>query len=87
MDYLYRENYEKLAQAIILQAVRDYRNMQKKQEYTKPIKHIFFLTPVAVSTVQVHYTNFFVQNFGNVVFHTVVVVQVHEFMIFDIHLQ
>ena len=26
MDYLYRENYEKLAQAIILQAVRDYRN-------------------------------------------------------------
>lgn len=26
MDYLYRENYEKLAQTIILQAVRDYRN-------------------------------------------------------------
>ena len=26
MDYMYHENYEKLAQAIILQAVRDYRN-------------------------------------------------------------
>ena len=26
MDYLYQENYEKLANAIIMQAVRDYRN-------------------------------------------------------------
>ena len=26
MDSLYRENYEKLAQAIILQAVKDYRD-------------------------------------------------------------
>ena len=26
MGYLYQENYEKLAQAIIIQAVRDYRN-------------------------------------------------------------
>ncbi len=26
MDYLYKENYEKLANAIIIQAVRDYRN-------------------------------------------------------------
>ena len=26
MDYLYKENYEKLARAIIVQAVRDYRN-------------------------------------------------------------
>ena len=26
MDYLYKENYEKLARAIIYQAVRDYRN-------------------------------------------------------------
>ena len=26
MDCLYRENYEKLAQAIILQAVKDYRD-------------------------------------------------------------
>ena len=26
MDYLYQENYEKLANAIIIQAVRDYRN-------------------------------------------------------------
>ena len=26
MGYLYQENYEKLANAIILQAVRDYRN-------------------------------------------------------------
>ncbi len=26
MDYLYRENYEKLAEAIILQAVKDYRD-------------------------------------------------------------
>ena len=26
MDYLYKENYENLARAIIVQAVRDYRN-------------------------------------------------------------
>ena len=26
MDFLYQENYEKLANAIIVQAVRDYRN-------------------------------------------------------------
>lgn len=26
MDYPYRENYEKLAEAIILQAVKDYRD-------------------------------------------------------------
>ena len=31
MDYLYRENYEKLAQAIIIQAVRDYRNSYSYQ--------------------------------------------------------
>ena len=31
MDYLYKENYEKLAQAIILQAVRDYRNSCNNQ--------------------------------------------------------
>ena len=31
MDYLYKENYEKLAQAIIIQAVRDYRNSYSYQ--------------------------------------------------------
>ena len=31
MDYLYKENYEKLAQAIIVQAVRDYRNSCSNQ--------------------------------------------------------
>ena len=31
MDYLYQENYEKLANAIILQAVRDYRNSYSYQ--------------------------------------------------------
>ena len=31
MDYLYKENYEKLAQAIIVQAVRDYRNSFSNQ--------------------------------------------------------
>ena len=31
MDYMYKENYEKLAQAIIIQAVRDYRNSYSYQ--------------------------------------------------------
>ena len=30
MDYLYRENYEELANSIILQAVKDYRNCCNK---------------------------------------------------------
>ena len=40
MDYMYKENYEKLAQAIIIQAVRDYRNSYSYQTRCS-IEHFF----------------------------------------------
>lgn len=63
------------------------RIMQKMQGYTKTIKYIFSPTLAEASIAQVHCTSFFVKNFGNVIFHTVGVALVQEFMIFGIHLQ
>ena len=40
MDCLYQENYEKLARAIIVQAVRDYRNSCSYQT-RRSIEHFF----------------------------------------------